>query len=123
MSACSHHATGFNPLCGDKVDIYVDLDGDVIRDLSFEGVGCAISIASASMMTQTCKSREVAGVQSIIAKVQAGLADASADDVLPEPLAALSGVRAYPSRVKCATLPWATLAAALERDPEPTTTE
>jgi nitrogen fixation NifU-like protein len=111
-------AVGDNPLCGDHVRVFVDVSDGRLRDVSFEGTGCAISTASASMMTEALKGKTVAearrlfeGFHALLAG-DAGVAAASADEL--EPLACLSGVRAYPMRVKCATLAWHTLRAALE---------
>jgi len=111
-------AVGDNPLCGDHVRVFVDVSDGRLREVSFEGTGCAISTASASMMTEALKGKTVAearrlfeGFHALLAG-DAGSAAASADEL--EPLACLSGVRAYPMRVKCATLAWHTLRAALE---------
>jgi len=108
---------GFNPLCGDKLTIYLKLDGDVIRDLSFEGSGCAISVASASLMSQRLKGKTIDDAQQLFQQMHDLLTRDDADvdlDALGK-LAALSGVREYPSRVKCASLCWHTLKNALER--------
>jgi nitrogen fixation NifU-like protein len=117
---------GHNRLCGDKVTVYLRVDPDRVLAASFEATGCAICIASASLLTETVTGSSLAAA--------AGLADdllnhfATADPVpLPGDLAALDGVRAYPSRVRCATLPWQTLRQALRQPeagaPEPATTE
>ena len=109
------HAEGFNPLCGDRLDLYLALDGDRIRDLRFEGKGCAISVASASLMTEALKGRTRADAQRYFDAVHGLLTRA---DHVPAidlgKLAALSGVREFPVRVKCATLAWHTLRNALE---------
>jgi nitrogen fixation NifU-like protein len=121
-------AEGFNPLCGDKVTIYLKIDGGRIKDAAFGGVGCAISIASASMLTDV-----LIGVteQDAEAILQSALnmfrgQDASADDPYKEQLTelrALESVRSYPSRIKCATLAWSTLEAALHGQQQEVTTE
>ena len=108
---------GFNPLCGDKLTVYLKLDGEKISDLSFEGSGCAISVASASLMTERLKGKTRAEALEAVRR------DACAADLaglLPwileslGKLAALSGVREYPSRVKCASLCWHTFKGALD---------
>ena len=110
------HADGHNPLCGDRLTITLRLDGNRIEDIRFEGKGCAISTASASMMSEAVKGRDRAAVDELFQKVHAVLtqADAAVDPSLGK-LAALSGVREFPSRVKCASLCWHTLNAALDQ--------
>lgn len=107
-------AQGNNPLCGDRVTVYVKLDGENIADARFDARGCAISVASASMMTEMLKGRTVAEAQAAFDRFHRQLtsdeAPTLADD---DELAALMGVRDFPTRVKCATLPWHTLRAAL----------
>jgi nitrogen fixation NifU-like protein len=117
-------AQGFNALCGDKLTVYARLDGERIADLAFEGSGCAISVASASLMSERVKGLTLAEARALHAKVHALLAGAgdAADPGLGK-VAALAGVRAYPSRVKCATLAWHTLLAALDQTAEPVSTE
>jgi len=106
-------ANGHNPLCGDRLTVTANLDGTRIDDVKFEGNGCAISVASASMMTEAVKGKELAEVAALFDKVRALLTqqDAPATDL--GKLAALSGVREFPARVKCASLCWHTLNAAL----------
>ena len=106
-------ANGHNPLCGDRLTVTLNLDGDRIDDVKFEGNGCAISVASASMMTEAIKGKDCAQVGTLFDKVHALLTqqDAPSDDL--GKLAALSGVREFPARVKCASLCWHTLNAAL----------
>jgi nitrogen fixation NifU-like protein len=107
-------ADGFNPLCGDRLSVFVRLNGDRIEDLRFEGKGCAISTASASLMTEAVKGKSRAAVEEIYQRVHALLTQQGAppaDDL--GKLAALSGVREFPARVKCASLCWHTLNAAL----------
>jgi nitrogen fixation NifU-like protein len=107
-------ARGHNPLCGDQLTVYVELDGDVVRDVRFEGKGCAISVASASLMTEAVKGRPRGDVAALFDRVHALLTEQGA---VPGPelgkLAALQGVREFPARVKCASLCWHTLNAAL----------
>ena len=107
-------AEGFNPLCGDRLSLFVRLDGDRIEDLRFEGKGCAISTASASLMTEAVKGKSRAAVREIYERVHELLTQqhAPAAQDLGK-LAALSGVREFPARVKCASLCWHTLNAAL----------
>jgi len=107
-------ADGYNPLCGDRLSVFVRLNGDRIEDLRFEGKGCAISTASASLMTEAVKGKSRAAVDEMFARVHTLLTsqDAPAAQDLGK-LAALSGVREFPARVKCATLCWHTLNAAL----------
>jgi nitrogen fixation NifU-like protein len=115
----THSAQGYNPLCGDRVTVYLSLDGDRIADLSFEGRGCAISTAAASLMTEVLKGKTVAEARELFAQFRAQVTGGEAPPVA-EPLAAeldrlepLTGVKAYPARVKCATLSWHALEAAL----------
>lgn len=109
-------ADGHNPLCGDKLRIYLRLADDVIEDVAFEGSGCAISVASASLMTETLKGKtetEAIALFDRMHGVLTGQDDAMADIESLGKLAALSGVREYPTRVKCASLCWHTLKSAL----------
>jgi nitrogen fixation NifU-like protein len=106
-------ARGHNPLCGDRLTITVNRNGDAIGDLRFEGNGCAISVASASMMTEAVKGKTRAEVEALFQRVHALLTDQNAGSEDLGKLAALSGVRAFPARVKCASLCWHTLNAAL----------
>jgi nitrogen fixation NifU-like protein len=108
-------ARGFNPLCGDRLDLSLRIADDRITDIRFDGQGCAISTASASLMTEAVKGRSRADALALFARVHRLLTD---DDAAPDEslgkLAALSGVREYPARVKCASLCWHTLVAALK---------
>jgi nitrogen fixation protein NifU and related proteins len=117
-------AEGFNPLCGDHLTVYVQIDNGVIRDVSFKGLGCAIAIASASLMTESVKGKTVAEAGALFARVQRMVGaspDAPVDDL--GALSALAGVRRFPVRVKCATLPWHALRAAAAAGDEMVTTE
>jgi nitrogen fixation protein NifU and related proteins len=118
------HAEGHNPLCGDRLTVWLRLKDDRIEDIRFEGKGCAISTASASLMTEAVKGKDKATVQSLYDRIHSLLTrqDAVPDASLGK-LAALSGVREFPVRVKCASLCWHTLNAALERSAVPVSTE
>ena len=118
------HAEGFNPLCGDRLDLYLALDGDRIRDLRFEGKGCAISVASASLMTEALKGRTRADAQRYFDAVHGLLTRADYTPAMDlGKLASLSGVREFPVRVKCASLCWHTLNAALANQAQSVSTE
>jgi nitrogen fixation NifU-like protein len=113
---------GRNPLCGDRLTVYVEIDNGVIRDVSFEGLGCAIATASASLMTATVKGKSVAEADALFERVMiTASADAPVDDL--GALSALAGVRLFPVRVKCATLSWYALRAATAASDEVVTTE
>jgi nitrogen fixation NifU-like protein len=104
---------GFNPMCGDRLTVRVRFDGDKIGDIRFEGQGCAISTASASLMTEAVKGRTRAEALELFERIHRLLTDDAASGEELGKLAALSGVRAYPARVKCASLCWHTLVSAL----------
>lgn len=126
LANANHRAEGFNPLCGDRFTVYLDLEGDRVRDISFEGSGCAISKASASMMTQSVKGKTVAEAERLFEtfhKFVTTQDHADGDSAEMGKLAVFSGVAEFPARVKCATLAWHTLQAALEDKQEPVTTE
>ena len=110
-------AEGFNPLCGDRLTLFVKLDGDRIADVSFQGSGCAISVASASLLTESIKGRSVAETEALYGSMHELLTrdDAAIDPASLGKLGALSGVREFPARVKCASLCWHTLDAALHQ--------
>lgn len=114
-------AEGHNPLCGDKVRVYARVRGDIVEDVSFEASGCAICVASASLMTEATKGRPVPVARGLVTQFESALS--SGPGSLPGDLAALAGVSQYPSRIRCATLPWKTLAAALDASPATVTTE
>ncbi|MDE1924398.1 MAG: SUF system NifU family Fe-S cluster assembly protein [Gammaproteobacteria bacterium] len=120
LPAASASADGFNPLCGDRLKLHLRLVDDRIEDIRFEGQGCAISTASASLMTESVKGRTRAEALTVFERVHHLLTDdaAEAGDELGK-LAALSGVREFPARVKCASLCWHTLVAALKDDAAP----
>ena len=125
LEGADAHADGHNPLCGDRLTVYVNLDGERIADTRFEGSGCAISVASASLLTEAVKGKSTTEVKALFEDVHALLTqhDASVDPARLGKLAALSGVRDFPARVKCASLCWHTLNAALDRVAAPVTTE
>jgi nitrogen fixation NifU-like protein len=118
IDSASHQAEGFNPLCGDRLHLYLKVEDDVVTEVGFQGSGCAISKASASIMTDSVKGRPVAEVQALFRRFHTMVTtppDQSVEDM--GKLSALAGVREFPVRVKCASLAWHTLKAALERDP------
>ncbi len=117
LATANRKAEGYNPLCGDHFKVYLDLDGDSIRDISFQGSGCAISKASASMMTQSVKGKTTAEAEELFAqfhKLVTGLLPANGNRTTLGKLAVFSGVSEFPVRVKCATLAWHALHASLE---------
>lgn len=125
LAGATREAKGVNPLCGDKVTVYLRLEGDRVADVGFDGSGCAISTASASVMTETLKGKTRQEVEAIFDRFHAlvaGHAEASEARDLGK-LAAFSGVKDYPARVKCATLAWHALRAALDEIEEPVSTE
>src|SRR5262249_54226690 len=118
------HADGHNPLCGDRLTVFLRMKGDRVEDVRFEGKGCAISTASASLMTEAIKGKDKTAIGELFGRIHTLLTqrDAVADSSLGK-LAALSGVREYPARVKCASLCWHTLNAALDRGSGTVSTE
>jgi len=122
----SNQADGHNPLCGDQVTIYLDIQDGVVQDVKFMGSGCAISVASASMMTEAVKGRRVDEVEALFERFHKNMTEEGTSASLsdePSELDALSGVKEFPIRVKCATLPWHTLTAALHHQDKATTEE
>ena len=118
-------AEGYNPLCGDQITLYLKVVDDVVEDVGFQGVGCAISRASASMMTQSIKGRSLEEAQFIFNAFHDMLThpDAEPDyDTLGD-LETLAGVNEYPTRIKCAVLAWHTMRSALDGQDDPVTTE
>jgi nitrogen fixation protein NifU and related proteins len=121
-----HHANGFNPLCGDKVTIYLHLDGDRIQDISFQGSGCAISTASASILTETLKGKTINEAQALFEAFHKLVTGRAVDSNGGPPLgklAVFSGVSEFPVRVKCASLAWHTLRSALDNSASVASTE
>ncbi len=126
LGSANRSAEGYNPLCGDKVAVYLNFEDGVIKDIGFLGSGCAISTASASMMTTSIKGKSRAEAEALFERFH-GLVTGEPDTTLDHPelgkLAVFSGVSEFPVRVKCATLAWHTLRAALEAKRETVSTE
>ena len=122
MDDATTHAEGFNPLCGDKLTLYLKIKNNIIDDVSFTGVGCAISTASASLMTDSLKGKTLTEAQQIFEKFHAMIVKEGMPEQMGK-LTVLAGVKAYPARVKCATLAWHTLQAALQNNHQIVTTE
>ena len=121
-------AEGYNPLCGDRATVYVALEGDVVKDVAFVGQGCSISTASASMMTEALKGKTRAEVDALFERFHALVTappDSAAQNAAPElgKLAVFAGVCEFPARVKCASLAWHTLKAALSGEQQTVKTE
>jgi len=116
LADANRTAEGHNPLCGDNVRIYVHTDGDLVSGVTFEGQGCAISTASASLMTEAVKGKTLSEAETIFREFQSMVTETG--EATPHPdlgdLEVFAGVREYPVRIKCATLPWHTLHAALQ---------
>lgn len=126
LEQASHKAEGYNPLCGDRLTVYIQMENDVIKEASFQGSGCAISKASASMMTTHVKGKTRAEALKIFSHFHhmlAGEGKEKFDKNLLGKLVVLSGVSEFPVRVKCATLPWHTFRAGLEGAREAVSTE
>jgi len=122
LDAANHKAEGFNPLCGDHFTVYVDVQDGAIHDIAFQGAGCAISKASASMMTQSLKGKSQGEAEELFTKFHDLVTGNGSGDEMGK-LAAFSGVSEFPLRVKCATLAWHALRAALRGDQEAVSTE
>ena len=116
-------AEGFNPLCGDKVTVYVSLEDGVLKEVTFQGSGCAISTASASVMTEVLKGKSVADAERIFETFHSLVTKGPQPSAELGKLAVFAGVREFPSRVKCAVLAWHTLRAALGGEQQPVSTE
>jgi nitrogen fixation NifU-like protein len=127
IASANHEAEGYNPLCGDRCSIYIDMDGDKINEIGFQGSGCAISRASASMMTQMVKGKTKAEAVKLFEQFHNLVTgkDETARAADLGKMAVFGGVSKFPARVKCATLAWHTLQSALEdeKKPEPVSTE
>jgi nitrogen fixation protein NifU and related proteins len=126
LSGANRTAEGYNPLCGDRFTVYLRMEDDIIRDIGFQGSGCAISKASASMMTQTLKGKtreQAIGLFERFRETVTGKALVNGNHVDLGKLAVFSGVSEFPTRVKCATLAWHTLQAALEGQQDAVSTE
>jgi len=122
LADANRTAEGFNPLCGDRLTLYLKVEDGVIRAARFDGAGCAISTASASLMTEALTGRTEAEAEALFAAFHGLVTDGPGAADLGK-LAVLAGVRAYPSRIKCATLAWHTLHAALAGQARPATSE
>ncbi|MEJ2139020.1 MAG: SUF system NifU family Fe-S cluster assembly protein [Gammaproteobacteria bacterium] len=117
-------ATGFNPLCGDKVTVYINTAEDQVVGVAFEGTGCAICISSASMMTDAINQKSVGNALQLIADIKTMFSEGTEpEDPSLQEMLALTNVRSYPSRIKCATLAWNTAEAALKGDSSQVSTE
>jgi len=126
LEGANRTAEGHNPLCGDEIIVYLKMDGDLITDISFQGAGCAISKASASMMTSALKGKTKAEAEALFGKFHemvTGHRDAISDPAGLGKLEVFCGVSEFPVRVKCASLAWHTLRAALDGKGEPVSTE
>ena len=128
LEGATAQADGHNPLCGDRATVFIHVEGDTVTDVTFQGAGCSISTASASMMTEAIKGKSRAEVEALFSRFHALVTrDGAAGDAEPDPalgkLAVFSGVWEFPVRVKCASLPWHTLKAALDGDGHPVSTE
>jgi len=126
MKDADRHADGYNPLCGDRFTVYLKLQDDRIADISFEGTGCAISTASASILTEILKGKTRAQAEALFDtfhNLVTGKTHAEGETPALGKLAAFSGVCEFPVRVKCATLVWHTLRSALNGEKKPATTE
>ena len=119
----SHSAKGHNPLCGDKIDIYLTIKDDIITEISFMGSGCAISKASSSLMTEALLGKTITEAKKLFNSVHEMIINGITDVEDISKLAVLSGVHKFPARVKCAILPWHTMKNALEKSTQTTITE
>jgi nitrogen fixation NifU-like protein len=122
LPEANRRAEGNNPLCGDRITVYLDVEGDRIRGVSFEGAGCAISTASASLMTEALQGLSIEEARGLFHGFHELVTRGGEGEDLGK-LAVFTGVREYPMRVKCATLAWHTLMAALDAKDQPVTTE
>ena len=124
LEHANHFAEGYNPLCGDHLTVYLDLEGDAVKEVAFEGSGCAISKAAASMMTQAVKGKSKEEAENLFQEfhsmVMGELNEETEENSLGN-LKIFAGVREFPVRVKCATLPWHTLHAALNKEAQVST--
>ena len=124
LEQANHSAEGYNPLCGDHLTIYLDVEGDAVKEIAFEGSGCAISKAAASMMTQAVKGKSREQAEELFTEFHSmvtGELDEETEENKLGNLKIFAGVREFPVRVKCATLPWHTLHAALNNETQVST--
>jgi nitrogen fixation NifU-like protein len=125
LEDADHTLEGYNPLCGDRLTLYLKVQDDIISEISFDGSGCAISVASASLMTEAMKGKNLAQAEEIFNAFH-DLVTSSGDEIDYDrlgKLAAIAGVRDYPTRIKCATLCWHTLHAVIRGEAAPVSTE
>lgn len=123
LADANHKAEGHNPLCGDRVTVYLRMEGDVIQELGFQGSGCAISKAAASMMTSFLKGKTRQEAQLIFQKFRSMVTTGEVEQDSIGKLSVFAGVNRFPARVKCAILPWHAMVAALEDKNQPVSTE
>ena len=123
LPTANHKAEGYNPLCGDHYTIFVNVQGESISEISFHGAGCAISKASASLMTQSLKGKSVADAEALFTRFHDLVTGHGGDPESLGKLAVFAGVSEFPLRVKCATLAWHALRAALRGEQEAVSTE
>jgi nitrogen fixation NifU-like protein len=126
LENANRQSEGYNPLCGDRVTIYIVLNGNIIEDIAFEGSGCAICTASTSLMTEAVKGKTLEEVEAIFGRFHDLVTSDPDSDIDTESfgkLAIFTGVREFPVRIKCATLAWHTMKAALKDTDKPVTTE
>jgi nitrogen fixation protein NifU and related proteins len=123
IAAANRTAEGYNPLCGDRITVEATVEDGIVKDVAFQGAGCAISKAAASMMTASVIGKPESEVDALFQRVHAMLTGANSAAAEVGKLAVFAGVREFPSRIKCATLAWHTLQAALQGAAEPVSTE
>ena len=123
LANANRTAVGHNPLCGDRIQVFLQVADDQLQGISFQGSGCAISTASASLMTEALKGKTVAEAHDLFASFRDLVMGGTGDPGELGKLAVLAGVREFPIRVKCATLAWHTMEAALEQKDQPVSTE
>lgn len=123
LENCNHSHLGHNPLCGDRLTVYLIERNGVVEDVKFEGAGCAISVASASLMTDAVKGKSIAEIKQLFDKFHSLVTEGKEQDASVGKLAVFGGVAEFPMRVKCATLSWHTLLAALQNSADTVTTE
>jgi nitrogen fixation NifU-like protein len=123
LDGANRTAQGHNPLCGDNITLYLQMDGDAVRDISFQGSGCAISKASASILTDTLKGKTKREIKQLFDQVHHMVTTGATDGADLGKLAVFAGVHKFPARVKCAILPWHAVVSAVEGGSETVTTE
>lgn len=122
LEGANRTAQGHNPLCGDNVTLYLIMEGDVVKEVSFQGSGCAISKASASLLTDALKGKRTDEVNLLFGQIREMMTTGKVNDELGK-LAVFAGVHKFPARVKCAILPWHAALAAIENKGQPVSTE